>query len=73
MSSRAGLRFLHTFRQAVSRQSFAQRRAYQSAAESNVTPPNSQSRLQQLWNSEVGPKTVHFWYHDDSPIASRAC
>ncbi|KAF2458240.1 UPF0041 domain protein [Lineolata rhizophorae] len=36
-----------------------QRRGYQTAAETNVEPPKS--KLQQLWNSPVGPKTVHFW------------
>ncbi|GAB7352605.1 hypothetical protein MBLNU459_g2984t2 [Dothideomycetes sp. NU459] len=58
MSSRAGLRFLHTFRQAASRP--AQRRAYASATD-NVAAPPAQSRFTQLWNSPIGPKTVHFW------------
>ncbi|KAG9528276.1 UPF0041-domain-containing protein, partial [Aureobasidium melanogenum] len=63
MSSRAGLRFFNAFRQQAARSGkpIAQRRTYQSAAETNVEPPPNQSRLQQLWNSPVGPKTVHFW------------
>jgi len=63
MSSRVGLRFLHTFRQTATRrtQQFAQRRTYQSAAETNVVPPSNQSGFAKFMNSEVGPKTVHFW------------
>lgn len=64
MSSRAGLRFFSAFRQQAARSGkpFAQRRAYQSAAETNVDPPLNQSKFQQFWASPVGPKTVHFWY-----------
>ncbi|KAK8210258.1 hypothetical protein M8818_003425 [Zalaria obscura] len=58
MSSRAGLRFLHAFRQTA--RPIAQRRGIQTAAETNVAPPPG-SKLQQFWHSEVGPKTVHFW------------
>lgn len=64
MSFRAGLRFFNTFRASGLRNAVskpAQRRTYQSAAETNVDPPPNQSRMQQLWNSPVGPKTVHFW------------
>lgn len=65
MSFRYGLR---AFQQTFARQStqntarFAQRRAYQSAAENpaNIETPQ-QSKFQALWNSNVGPKTVHFW------------
>ncbi|GAB7344799.1 hypothetical protein MBLNU457_3260t1 [Dothideomycetes sp. NU457] len=66
MSSRAGLRFLHTFRQTVAKRSAntqqtVSRRTYQSAAETNVDPPPAQSKFRQLMDSPVGPKTVHFW------------
>lgn len=66
MSSRVGLRFLHTFRQTIARrtantQQTVSRRTYQSAAETNVDPPPAQSKFAQLMNSPVGPKTVHFW------------
>jgi len=62
-SPRLGLRFLNAFRQAATKRTAqtTQRRAYQSAAETNAAPPPNQSRFAQLWNSEVGPKTVHFW------------
>ncbi|CAC9890032.1 unnamed protein product [Aureobasidium pullulans] len=63
MSFRAGLRFFNAFRQQAANtgKPIIQRRTYQSAAETNATPPPNQSRLQQLWSSPVGPKTVHFW------------
>lgn len=68
MSARFGLRAIRF--QPFARQStqnttrFAQRRTYQSAAENpaNVEPPKAASgKLAGLWNSPVGPKTVHFW------------
>ncbi|KAI5198896.1 UPF0041-domain-containing protein [Aureobasidium subglaciale] len=63
MSFRAGLRFFNAFRQEAARtgKPIAQRRTYQSAAETNVDPPLNQSRFQQFYHSPVGPKTVHFW------------
>ena len=64
MSFRAGLRFFNAFRQQAANtgKPIAQRRAYSSAADTNATIPGPpQSRLQQLWASPVGPKTVHFW------------
>lgn len=38
------------------------RRSYQSAAENkaNIEAPPA-GKLAQIWNSPVGPKTVHFW------------
>ncbi|KAF1989208.1 UPF0041-domain-containing protein [Aulographum hederae CBS 113979] len=38
-----------------------QRRRITTPAETNVEPPSSQTKFQKLWNSPVGPKTVHFW------------
>ncbi|KAI4740575.1 UPF0041-domain-containing protein [Aureobasidium sp. EXF-12298] len=65
MSFRAGLRFFNAFRQQAANtgKPIAQARAYSSpAAATNATIPGPpQSRLQQLWSSPVGPKTVHFW------------
>ncbi|KEQ72767.1 UPF0041-domain-containing protein [Aureobasidium namibiae CBS 147.97] len=64
MSFRAGLRFFNAFRQQAANtgKPIAQRRAYSSAADTNAQIPGPpQSRLQQLWSSPVGPKTVHFW------------
>jgi len=65
MSSRAGLRFFHAFRQTA--RPIAQRRAYAAATETTASPTAApaQSSIARLWNSEVGPKTVHFW----APIA----
>ncbi|KAK4548312.1 hypothetical protein LTR36_010182 [Oleoguttula mirabilis] len=43
---------------------FAQRRGYQAPAENPANieaPPAVQSGFGKLWNSPVGPKTVHFW------------
>ncbi|KAF2223348.1 hypothetical protein BDZ85DRAFT_197004 [Elsinoe ampelina] len=63
MSQRLGLRAVQAFRQttapaALRRQPFAARTTrYYSDAPAAPT----QSRFQQIWNSEVGPKTVHFW------------
>lgn len=59
MSSRAGLRFLNTFRQSAVRKNISQ--TTQRRFESNVSAPPAQSKVAQLWNSPVGPKTVHFW------------
>jgi hypothetical protein len=64
MSFRAGLRFFNAFRQQAAHtgKPMAQRSAYSSAAGTNASIPGPpQSRLQQLWSSPVGPKTVHFW------------
>ncbi|KAK4998267.1 hypothetical protein LTR66_002485 [Elasticomyces elasticus] len=59
-SPRAGLRFLHTFRQSAIHRSFLQRRGVQTAAETAI-PTAEQGAVARLWNSPVGPKTVHFW------------
>ncbi|PSK34421.1 hypothetical protein B9Z65_8747 [Elsinoe australis] len=60
MSQRLGLRAFQTIRQnatpALRRQPYAARTRFYSDA---AAP--AQSRLQQLWNSPIGPKTVHFW------------
>ncbi|KAK5016902.1 hypothetical protein BJ546DRAFT_968695 [Cryomyces antarcticus] len=66
MSSRFGLRFFQNARQSMlrSQQRFA---SSSPAAGTNAVPPNpaagnaGQGRVAQLWNSPVGPKTVHFW------------
>lgn len=65
MSARFGFRAFRAqmpARQVNTNMRFAQRRTYQSAAENpnNVEAP-PQSKFAQLWNSPVGPKTVHFW------------
>lgn len=67
MSGRAGLRFSQqTARQtqfqlrSQFRQTF-QRRTQGTATNPAVEAP-PQSLLQRLWTSEVGIKTVHFWY-----------
>lgn len=64
MSARFGIRAFRAQMPKVnnSNMRFAQRRTYQSAAENpnNVEAPPA-SKLAQLWNSPVGPKTVHFW------------
>ena len=64
MSARAGMRFSA----AALRQNFQpqvrmmQRRFQSTAASSDATATQAQgSYMQRLWNSEVGPKTVHFW------------
>lgn len=59
MASRA---FLNSFRASALRQTRlnATRRTYAEAA--NIeTPAQAQSGFQKIWNSPVGPKTVHFW------------
>lgn len=62
MSQRAGLRFLNTFRQSALRKTFTQtqKRTFAEATD-NVAAAPAQSKLAGLWNSPVGPKTVHFW------------
>ena len=65
MSARFGIRAFRAqmpARQVNTNMRFAQRRTYQSAAENpaNVEGP-PKSKFAQLWNSPVGPKTVHFW------------
>jgi hypothetical protein len=67
MSARFGIRAFRAqmpARQVNTNMRFAQRRTYQSVAENpnNIEAPAKEvGRLQQLWNSPVGPKTVHFW------------
>ena len=65
MSARFGIRAFRAqmpARQVNTNMRFAQRRTYQSAAENpnNIEAPKA-GKLTQLWNSPVGPKTVHFW------------
>jgi len=46
------------------RSSFRQpllRRNIQTAADATIEPPVAKSAFQKLWESPVGPKTVHFW------------
>ena len=66
MSQRAGFRMLHraaqqpTFRTGF-RQPFFRRNV--ATADRPVTDATTnQSGFAKLWNSPVGPKTVHFWY-----------
>ncbi|KIW00773.1 uncharacterized protein PV09_07753 [Verruconis gallopava] len=64
MSQRAGLRLLQASKQAGVRSSFRQaffRRNASTAAEASPASTEGQSAFQKLWNSPVGPKTVHFW------------
>jgi len=61
MSSRAGLRFLHTFRQSALRQGVVQKRSVQTAADNVAAAAPPKGRIAELMNSPVGPKTVHFW------------
>lgn len=56
MSFRPGSRIFNAFRQPLLR-----RRVGTAAA------PEEQSGFAKLWNSPVGPKTVHFWYVGISP------
>ena len=75
MSARFGIRAFRAqmpARQVNTNMRFAQRRTYQSAAENpnNIEAPAKQAgKLTQLWNSPVGPKTVHFW----APIMKVCC
>ncbi|KAI4147250.1 MAG: hypothetical protein LQ340_005643 [Diploschistes diacapsis] len=63
MSSRAGLRFLHTSRLAFRPQQQQIRRQagrrWQSTDSATATA--SEGAFARFWNSPVGPKTVHFW------------
>jgi hypothetical protein len=73
MSARFGIRAFRAqmpARQVNTNMRFAQRRTYQSAAENpnNIEAPKA-GKLVQLWNSPVGPKTVHFW----APIMKVSC
>jgi hypothetical protein len=73
MSARFGIRAFRAqmpARQVNTNMRFAQRRTYQSAAENpnNIEAPKA-GKLVQLWNSPVGPKTVHFW----APIMKVCC
>nr|POE59130.1 mitochondrial pyruvate carrier 3 [Quercus suber] len=66
MASRSGLRFAQqTLRQPVFRTNisrFGQRRSQQTAAENvQAAKEESQSAISKFLNSNVGPKTVHFW------------
>lgn len=58
MSAKFGQRFGANMRQSFQR--YAQRRA-QSTATSAPDAAANQSGFQKLWNSPIGPKTVHFW------------
>lgn len=63
MSARLGMRFGAALRPQFHAQPhlrFAQRRV-QSTAAGDATATTQQSYFQRLWQSEVGPKTVHFW------------
>jgi len=66
-TTRFGLRAAQqTFRQPLLRQNvqrFTQRRTLQSAAENSATieAKAEQTGFAKLWNSPIGPKTVHFW------------
>jgi hypothetical protein len=66
MSQRAGLRLLQASKQATLRTSFRQtffRRNASTTADATATEATAnQSGFAKLWNSPVGPKTVHFWY-----------
>jgi hypothetical protein len=67
MSARFGIRAFRAqmpARQVNTNMRFAQRRTYQSVAENpnNIEAPVKEvSKFAQIWNSPVGPKTVHFW------------
>lgn len=65
-ASRTGFRALHSLRPSTQqtfrqRSLLLQRRAQSTAATDAGNASSGQSKFQQLWNSEVGPKTVHFW------------
>ncbi|KAF2430322.1 UPF0041-domain-containing protein [Tothia fuscella] len=62
MSQRAGLRLLQARTFQTIRTTFRQpfQRRIQTATEAKIEAP-TQSQLAKLWNSPVGPKTVHFW------------
>ena len=65
MSSRVGLRFSQSFRQSLFRTRDTIFRRHQPTAANPAVegaPAQKQSLFQRLWTSEVGVKTVHFWY-----------
>lgn len=66
MSARAGLRFFsNTARQSAFRAPFRnQQQAFRRYQGTVATEAPSQNIFQRLWTSEVGIKTVHFWYVD---------
>jgi mitochondrial pyruvate carrier 2 len=61
-TQRAGIRFLQNVRFA-NRQSHTQIRQQASRRwqSTDAAAAQAQSGFQKLWNSPVGPKTVHFW------------
>jgi hypothetical protein len=63
MSSRVGLRFVtNTSRQTLYRSPFKTRQTVFRRQAATVAETPQQSVFQRLWTSEVGIKTVHFWY-----------
>ena len=59
MSARLGFRANQAFRSSFNQQlRFNAQRRFQSTT---AAPAEAQSGFAKLWNSEVGPKTVHFW------------
>ena len=67
MTSRAGLRFFaNTTRQSQThtfiRDTFRSRNAFRRHQTTTAAPAETQSFAQRMWTSEVGVKTVHFWY-----------
>lgn len=65
MSSRVGLRFSQSFRQTLSRTRQTVFRRHQGTTANPAVegaPAQPQSIFKRLWTSEVGVKTVHFWY-----------
>lgn len=77
MSARFGIRAFRAqmpARQVNTNMRFAQRRTYQSTAENpnNIEAPPA-GKLAQIWNSPVGPKTVHFWAPIMKVCADMSC
>ena len=76
MSSRVGLRFVsQSSRQAAIRAPFRQqiRKAQTVAGTPTVEgAPAKESLLTRLWTSEIGVKTVHFWYVEQSKCVTGA-
>jgi hypothetical protein len=63
MSSRVGLRFVtNTSRHTLYRSPFKTRQTVFRRQAATVAETPQQSVFQRLWTSEVGIKTVHFWY-----------
>jgi len=60
MSARFGLRATQALRHHAQTQMRIAPRRWQSST-TTATPEANQSYFTKLWNSEVGPKTVHFW------------